>query len=148
MPVPAALAFDVWRDQARYPEWMDHITAVRPGPDKTTHWTMRRLDGGVATWRAEVTLDRPPHLFAWGSDEGDLTTGGRVEIEDAPKGCRVQVRRFHVAARGQDLDLVARRFGDPQAKLREDMEGFMRQLRKVQAERRLGERAARAVVPR
>jgi hypothetical protein len=144
VPVTPMTAYQVWSDLERYPEWMDHLVSVRRTGRRTSAWTMRLDDGSTTVWGTETTVDRPGEELAWSSVDGVVVTYGRVRFEPLESGrTKVTVTRFHAVGRGQDRRLIEARFGDPVAKLRRDLTGYVSQLK-----RHVGSRAkARRVEP-
>ncbi len=82
---PKAELFAVWRDFARFPEFMEHVEAVTPKPDGTSHWKIAGPAGSTVEFDAEIVEERENKLIFWRSVEGaDIRNSGRVTFRDAP----------------------------------------------------------------
>lgn len=134
VPVPVGLAYQVWADIERYPEWMGHLERVERTGERTSRWTMRTPAGRTLHWTTETTVLRPNEKIAWSSLDGDLVTYGSVEFESVgPRRSRISVRRFHGVGRGHDPAALAP-LGDPAKSLSQDLHGFLDRLRRLHQE--------------
>jgi uncharacterized protein YndB with AHSA1/START domain len=128
VPCPVEPVYDLWVDFEAYPTWMDHLVSVRKTGDRLSHWVMQKSDGRRAEWDVEHTVLRKNETLAWSSVTGDLLTYGSVDFEKVPGGTKLTWKRMHTTDTKQDASLLDGRFSDPDAKLKHDLDNFVKVL--------------------
>ncbi len=77
---PKAL-YDLWRDEAKFPLWQEHVVSVTPTGAGKSHWIMGNpedQDGKRIEFDSEITEDIPGSKIAWTSVGGDVEQNGEV----------------------------------------------------------------------
>ena len=89
---PVEEVYAVWRDFARFPEFMRHLERVTVQGTRS-HWVAKAPAGQSVEWDAETIEDRPDEVIAWRSVEGaDVYNAGRVTFLKAPGDRGTEVR--------------------------------------------------------
>jgi uncharacterized membrane protein len=79
--------YQLWRDFANFPRFMQHVKSVQVLDDRRSHWIAAGSGGVEIEWDAEITDDRPNQGIAWRSLEGSaVNNSGWVRFERAPAG--------------------------------------------------------------
>jgi uncharacterized membrane protein len=83
---PARAVYEMFRDFARLPEFMDYLESVTELDSKRSRWVAKPFGlGKTVEWEAEITDDVPGTVIAWQSVEGEsIQTKGRVTFAEAP----------------------------------------------------------------
>jgi len=92
--VPRREAYEVWRDFANLPRFMNHLENVTVIDDRRSHWVAKAPGGKHVEWDAEIREDLAGELIAWRSVDGSqIANTGRVRFVDAPgdRGTEVHV---------------------------------------------------------
>jgi uncharacterized membrane protein len=120
--------YQLWRDFANLPRFMQHVQSVDVLDERRSHWVVRGPGGSNIEWDAEITDDRPNETIAWRSVEGsDVNHSGRVRFERAPAGhgTFVKVRISYETPGGKFGSLVAKAIGkDPSQLIQGDLRRF------------------------
>lgn len=120
--------YQLWRDFANLPRFMQHVQSVQVLDDRRSHWVVRGPGGSNIEWDAEITDDRPNETIAWRSVEGaDVNHSGRVRFERAPAGhgTFVKVRVSYDPPAGKLGSLIAKTIGkDPSQLIQGDLRRF------------------------
>ena len=113
-PVPIQVAWELWQDRTRIPNWMPWISSVSYLPeDKTkTKWTLStdQLDSTRVLWLAQDLEPVKYEQISWESLEG-LKNKGSVNFSKAPNGTKLEMEiSYEVPLRlyplGQQFALV------------------------------------------
>ncbi len=84
---PRQELYDVWRDFANLPGFMENVREVRPLGDGRFEWTIAAPAGASVTLRTEITEERPGELIAWRTlPDSEVEAEGRVSFRDPPGG--------------------------------------------------------------
>ncbi len=124
--VPAAQAYEYWRNLENLPAFMKNIEEVRAtGPD-TSHWVVKGPLGYRAEFDARTTQDEPNSAIAWNSVDGDLQTSGQVRFQEVtPSRTRVEVQMKYADVPAGRLGEVASRVtSGPKAIMEQDLRNF------------------------
>lgn len=120
--------YEFWRDFERLPQFMNHVEAVMPLDDTSSHWMVLAPAGRTVEWDAQITEDIPGERIAWKSLPGaDVENGGEVIFRPAPadRGTEVSVALHYKPPAGGLGVIVAKLFGeDPSQQLDEDLYRF------------------------
>ncbi len=124
--VPAAQAYEYWRNLENLPAFMKNIEEVRAtGPD-TSHWVIKGPLGYRAEFDARTTQDEPNSAIGWNSVDGDLQTSGQVRFQEVtPDRTRVEVQMKYADVPAGRLGEVASRVtSGPKAIMEQDLRNF------------------------
>jgi uncharacterized membrane protein len=123
---PVEVAFDLFSDFEKFPEWMKHIKEVRRTGENYTRWTADAPLGINVEWEAETTELEPNRKIAWRTVRGDVEMEGEVTFEDAGKGTtRMHVSLGYSPPAGHLGSLIAKLFGnDPDKEIDEELRRF------------------------
>jgi len=86
--VPVEVAFALYSDFERFPEWMKHVKEVRRTGENLTKWAADAPLGINVEWEAEITAFEPNRKIAWRTVRGDVDTDGEVTFESIGKARR------------------------------------------------------------
>lgn len=99
IPAPVAEVYRRWTDFARFPEFMDHVEAVRPLGGGRYHWVARIL-GKKQEWDAEVIDQQENQRISWRNINGAPNVG-TVILQPLPNNkTKVQLRMEYVPPGG------------------------------------------------
>lgn len=74
--------YQLWRDPANLPRWMEHVTSVERIDDRHAQWTMEGPAGHTMRWVAEVIVDVPNERIAWKSvADAEVPNAGSVHFD-------------------------------------------------------------------
>lgn len=121
---PRADVFAFWRDPTNFPQFMDHVEAVRPIPGNAHHWVVRGPLHTVLEWDADLVDIRENEHIGWRTRPGaDVTNHGSVTFKDAPGGgTEVHLHLTYDAPGGRAGAMVARLLGEePDRQARDDL---------------------------
>ena len=123
---PVEVAFDLFSDFEKFPEWMEHIKEVRETEPRFTKWAAEAPLGINVEWEAETTELEPNQKIAWRTVRGDIEMQGEVTFEETEQGTTLmQISIAYEPPAGHLGTLVAKLFGnDPEKQIDEDMERF------------------------
>ncbi len=117
-----------WRDFGNFPNFMQHVDAVRMIDATRSHWSVRAPLGRTVEWTAELSSDVPSQQLGWRTLAGsEIEHAGVVHF--APgiggRGTRVQIDLSYVAPLGKAGARLARLFGaEPSQQLAQDLRRF------------------------
>jgi uncharacterized membrane protein len=121
--VPRQRAYELWRDFANLPRFMNHLEEVRVIDERRSHWRAKAPVGGAVEWDAEITEDRSGEVIAWRSVGGSqVENSGRVRFKDAPgdRGTEVHVELEYAPPFGSLGATVAQLLGEEPARQASD----------------------------
>jgi uncharacterized membrane protein len=123
---PVKVAFDLFSDFEKFPEWMSHIKEVRRTGENYTRWTADAPLGLSVEWEAETTELEPNSKIAWRTVRGDIEMEGVVTFEETKKGAtEMHVSLGYSPPAGHLGTLVAKLFGnDPEKEIDEELRRF------------------------
>jgi uncharacterized membrane protein len=123
---PVEVAFDLFSDFEKFPEWMSHIKEVRRTGENYTRWTADAPLGLSVEWEAETTKLEPNRKIAWRTVRGDVEMEGEVTFEETEKGTtRMHVSLGYSPPAGHLGTLIAKLFGnDPEKEISEELRRF------------------------
>jgi uncharacterized membrane protein len=123
---PVEIAFDLFSDFEKFPEWMKHIKEVRRTGENYTRWTADAPLGINVEWEAETTELEPNRKIVWRTVRGDVEMEGEVTFEESAKGrTRLHVSLGYSPPAGHLGTLVAKLFGnDPEEEIDEELRRF------------------------
>lgn len=119
--------YRIWANFESFPQFMDHIKAVRKTGEHTSHWTMEGPLGFLVAWEVEMTAKEENKRLAWSSKDkaGDVKTSGQVTFTALPQDqTEVTVTLRYVPPKGVVGDMVADWFVSPESRLRDDLKNF------------------------
>lgn len=120
-----AQTFRAWENFENFPHFMEHIKSVEKQGGRKSHWVMEGPLGKDIEWDAATTLLEPNQRIAWTSTDGDLKTSGQVTFAAIGENeTQVTVMLYYVPPAGMAGDIVAKLFGNPEAKLESDLRRF------------------------
>ena len=125
---PRQELYAVWRDFARFPEFMDNVREIVKLDEKRSRWAIEAPMGATVEVITRIVEDVPGETIAWVSEpDSQIETEGRVEFADAPPGRGTYVRlliRYKPPAGtlGQLLAKVMQR--EPNVQARRDLRRF------------------------
>ena len=142
---PIEIAFDLFSDFEKFPEWMKHIKEVRRTGENYTRWTADAPLGINVEWEAETTELEPNRKIAWRTVRGDVEMEGEVTFEETGKGTtRMHVSLGYSPPAGHLGALVAKLFGnDPEEEIDEELRRFA-SLAESRATKQQGPRSKKA----
>ena len=85
---PQAL-YELWKDEASFPLWQEHVVSVTPLGGGKSHWVMGNpedADGKRVEFDSEITADVPGQKIAWQSIAGDVEQSGEVQFHSRKDG--------------------------------------------------------------
>lgn len=126
--VPVEVAFALYSDFERFPEWMNHIKEVRRTGDNLTKWAADAPLGINVEWEAEITAFEPNRKIAWRTVRGDVHMEGEVTFESIRKGkTLLRLSVGYTPPAGHLGAIVARFLGtDPDKEIEEELNRFAR----------------------
>jgi len=90
---PKQELYAVWRDFARFPEFMDNVREIVKLDEQRSEWTIEAPMGATVKVLTRIVEDVPGTTIAWVSEpESQIETAGRVEFADAAEGRGTFVR--------------------------------------------------------
>ncbi len=117
-----------WRDFGNFPNFMQHVDAVRMIDATRSHWTVRAPLGRQVEWTAELSSDVPAQQLGWRTLAGsEIEHAGIVHFAPAigGRGTRVQIDLSYVAPLGKPGARLARLFGEePSLQVAQDLRRF------------------------
>lgn len=125
---PRQELYAVWRDFARFPEFMDNVREITKLDDKRSRWTIEAPMGATVQVVTRIVEEVPGETIAWVSEpDSQIETDGRVEFADAPPGRGTYVRlliRYKPPAGvvGQAIAKLLQR--EPNVQARRDLRRF------------------------
>lgn len=124
--VPVSVAFDLYSDFERFPEWMKHIKQVRRTGANLTKWAADAPLGIDVEWEAELTAFEPNRKIAWKTVRGDIDMQGEVTFKSTGTGTTLlQVAIGYRPPAGHLGAVVAKLFGsDPEKEIEEELGRF------------------------
>jgi uncharacterized membrane protein len=124
--VPVEVAFALYSDFERFPEWMKHIKEVRRTGENLTRWEADAPLGINVEWEAEITAFEANQKIAWRTVRGDVHMEGEVTFE--PVGKDKTLLRISVGyspPAGHLGAIVAKFLGsDPEKEIEEELKRF------------------------
>ena len=126
--VPVEVAFALYSDFERFPEWMKHIKEVRRTGENLTKWAADAPLGINVEWEAEITEFEPNRRITWRTVRGDVHMEGEVTFEAIEK----EKTLLHVSVgykppAGHLGAVVAKFLGtDPKQEIEEELVRFAR----------------------
>jgi uncharacterized membrane protein len=123
---PVEVAFDLYSDFERFPEWMTHIKEVRRTGENLTKWAAEAPLGINMEWEAEITQFEPNRKIAWRTVRGDVDMEGEVTFQESEKGTtRLTVSVAYRPPAGHLGAVVAKFLGnDPEEEIVEELKRF------------------------
>ena len=91
---PAAELYEYWRNLENLPRFMHHVKEVQQLDEGRSHWRVAIMDKMELEWDAEITVDRPNEMIAWGTLPGaTVAHRGYVKFIPAPgdRGTEISV---------------------------------------------------------
>ncbi len=134
--VPVEVAYNVWRNFANFPSFMENVEEVRVTSPKMSHWKVVGPLGMSAEWDAEITLDTPQKAIGWRTVEGasSVVTAGRVNFRsEGSNRTHIDVTIEYAPPGGTFGDLMAKVFANPEKSVEEDLERFRTIVERAQA---------------
>jgi uncharacterized membrane protein len=117
--------YEAWVNFENFPTFMKNIKSVKKTGDRNSHWVMEGPLGKDLEWNAEVTLLEPNTRIGWSSTDGDIKTSGQVTFTQLGKGeTQITIMLLYVPPAGIAGDIGAKLFGNPEARLEEDLRNF------------------------
>jgi uncharacterized membrane protein len=90
---PRQELYDLWRDFAKFPNFMENVERVEKLDSKRSRWTIKAPGGSSVELVTKITEDKAGRAVAWRSEpESEIETEGRVEFIDAAPGRGTMVR--------------------------------------------------------
>ncbi|NLF63890.1 MAG: SRPBCC family protein [Chloroflexi bacterium] len=120
--------YSLWENFETFPTFMENIESVRDMGNGLTHWVMEGPLGIRLEWDAETTTKEPNKRIGWNSKDhdADVKTSGQVVFAELGNG-KTEVTatvRYEPNKGGLAGDVVARLFGQPEARLETDLRNF------------------------
>jgi uncharacterized membrane protein len=126
--VPAARAYELWRNFDNLPRFMTHLKSVRSLNDGQSEWVARGPMDREIRWRAEISEDVPNQRIAWRALPGsDVSNSGFVEFREDPqnRGTFVTAEIKYEIPGGALATAVSTAMGkNPEFMVREDLRHF------------------------
>ncbi len=120
--------YSLWENFEIFPTFMENIESVRDLGNGLTHWVMEGPLGIRLEWDAETTLQERNKRIAWNSKDmdADVKTSGQVVFAELGNGKTEVTATVHYEPNKAGLagDVVARLFGQPEARLETDLRNF------------------------
>jgi uncharacterized membrane protein len=120
-------AYSLWSNFESFPQFMKYIESVKVNGPTTSHWIMSGPLGFRVDWTAEMTRNEADKRIAWNTKDngGVITTSGQVLFNPLPAGeTEITVTVHYEAPGGKAGELFASLFGNPEARLEEDLRNF------------------------
>lgn len=122
---PVAEVYRRWTDFARFPEFMDHVEAVRPLGGGRYHWVARIL-GRKQEWDSEVIDQQENQRISWRNVNG-APNMGTVQLHPLPNNkTKVQLRMEYVPPGGIVGGQLDKLTQSTRREVRKDLENFRR----------------------
>ena len=84
---PRQELYDLWRDFAKFPNFMENVERVEKLDSKRSRWTIKAPGGSSVELVTKITEDKAGRAVAWRSEpESEIETEGRVEFIDLSPG--------------------------------------------------------------
>ncbi len=117
--------YSLWADFSNFPQFMKDIESVTLTGDDESHWVMKGPAKTSFEWVAITTRREEDSRIAWKSVDGDLKVNGQVTFKELPQD-EVQITATvqYVPPRGAIGSAVAKLFGNPDERLRNDLRSF------------------------
>lgn len=120
--------YSLWENFETFPTFMENIEFVEDLGDGLTHWVMEGPLGTRLEWDAETTTKEPNKRIGWNSKDmdADVKTSGQVVFSDLGQGQTEVTATVHYEPNKAGLagDIVAKLFGQPEARLEADLQNF------------------------
>jgi uncharacterized membrane protein len=120
--------YGLWEDFETFPTFMENIELVENLGNGVTHWVMEGPLGTRLEWDAETTMLERNKRIGWNSKDmdADVKTSGQVVFNDLGQGQTEVTATVHYEPNKAGLagDIVARLFGQPEARLETDLQNF------------------------
>lgn len=82
---PRQELYQVWRDFARFPNFMENVERVESLGEDRSRWTIKAPAGTTVEVVTRLVEDVPGKRLAWESEpDSEIETAGIVELTDAP----------------------------------------------------------------
>lgn len=105
--------------------FVGQLGKVNPLEAQVAQW---ELGDGLdkVCWKTAITLRNPPYVLSWEWVEGSVQSKGYVRVQSEGLGSRVRVHLEHVSPGGNQGEVLARLYRDPQRQLEQNLQRLER----------------------